>query len=138
LPRWAARLLTEPGQRLYRLVWTGTLASQYHDSAGQAVSLTVTTTEAGSQLPHSLRQQRLSVADRPAHHHGYPGRPGGDLQTRPIRAELKLTGATNGETVYVRTTVTDPFGYTDITTVTLEIVDPNGAAQTVALNPPTG
>jgi hypothetical protein len=35
----------------------------------------------------------------------------------------------------VRTTVTDPFGYTDITTVTLDIVDPNGNIATIALNP---
>jgi hypothetical protein len=34
------------GSGVYRLVWTGGLAAQYHDClAGQAVSLTVTTTE---------------------------------------------------------------------------------------------
>lgn len=45
----------------------------------------------------------------------------------PYPAGIPLSGAFNGQTVYVRTTISDPFGPTDITSVDLTISDPTPA-----------
>jgi uncharacterized repeat protein (TIGR01451 family) len=126
--------LTGPdGNGVYKLVWTGTVAANTTIAAGQAVSLTVTTTEPSLSFrilyDSAAYPSRIDLPTTTVIKAGLV-----EIYSAPYPGGAKLTGATNGETVYVRTTVTDPFGYTDITTVTLEIVDPNGAAQTVALN----
>ncbi len=94
--------------------------------AGQQVVLDVETNEAGvvftvdydsttapSQIglptTTAIAVESIEVYDAP-----YPG---GNL----------LTGAFNGQTVYVRTLVSDPFGPSDITSVDLDISDPSPA-----------
>lgn len=125
--------MTSLGSGLYKLVWTGGLTSKTTVVTGQQISLHVTSSEPSVtfkilydsknypsqlQLPTTtvIDITQLGIYDAP-----YPG---GTL----------ITAAANGQTVYVRATVNDPFGPTDITTTTLTLTDPNGTATTVALN----
>ena len=124
--------LTSLGGGIYRLVWAGALASNTTVPAGQAVSLMVATGEPGvvfsifydsSTYPSKIELPTTTVIDINALGVYDAPYPGGTL----------LTGATNGQVVYVRSTITDPFGASDITTVTLSIVDPSNTTTTVPL-----
>ena len=109
------------------LVWTGTLTSNVTVAAGNAISCVVSNGQAGvsfkvnygsltnaSQilLPTTtvISVQSVGIYDAP-----YPG---GNLQTAPY----------NGQTLYARVVVSDPFGNYDITSLGLAITAPSPSA----------
>ncbi|MCX6029964.1 MAG: hypothetical protein NT169_11800 [Chloroflexi bacterium] len=114
------------------LVWTGSAVSTTVP-AGQAISLTVTSGVTNtfqirydsSTYPSKIQLPTTTVIDVVSLGLYSAAYPGGTL----------LTGATNGDTVYVRAAVTDPFGWSDVPTATLRIYDPNNNLTTVALIP---
>ena len=112
----------DAGNGIYRLDYTGS-ASAATVAAGQAVVATLTTNESGfafqvlydsSTRPSKItlptvdviKVDTLAVYDAP-----YPG-------GNPVAA------AANGQILYVRATVSDPFGAADITSLPLDIYAP--------------
>ncbi|HYD48088.1 MAG TPA: hypothetical protein VEB21_07070, partial [Terriglobales bacterium] len=106
------------------LSWSGVLGSAVTVTAGQAVNLQITTAQAGVTfqvqydsntkpslvaLPTTtvINVDSLAVYDAP-----YPG-------------GASLPSTTNGQTVYIRSTVSDPFGAADITSLDLVVTDPD-------------
>ena len=106
------------------VVWTGNLGSNTTVPAGQAVSLTVTSGVTNTfqirydsaTYPSKIQLPTNTVIDVTALGVYDAAYPGGKL----------LTGGTNGQTVYVRVTASDPFGPTDILSTTLALAGPLG------------
>lgn len=114
------------------LTWTGALASNTTIPAGQALVLTVTNSQAGvgftihydsATKPSQIGLPTTTVIDIPSFGIYDAPYPGGTL----------LTDAPNGQTVYVRTTVSDPFGAADIRQVDVNITDPASGITTIPL-----
>ncbi|MFN8440445.1 MAG: SdrD B-like domain-containing protein [Caldilineaceae bacterium] len=124
--------LTSLGGGIYKLVWSGALASNTTVSTGQQVVLNVVTSEPGvnfyilydsSTYPSQIQLPTTTVIDITSFGIYDAPYPGGTL----------LTGGSNGQTVYVRATVSDPFGATDITSATVALTDPTNVTTTVNL-----
>jgi hypothetical protein len=113
------------------LTWTTTRGTNITAPAGQDISLAVTTAQSGvaftidydSQTKPSLIDlpvstfiniNSLAIYDAPF--------PGGSI----------ITTAAPGSTVYIRSVVSDPFGFADITGMDLTITDPLGGMSTIA------
>ena len=112
------------------LAWSGTLSSNVTVAAGNAISYVISNGQAGVTfkvnygsstngskiaLPTTtvISAQNLGIYDAP-----YPG---GALQTAPY----------NGQTLYARVVVSDPFGSSDITSVGL-VIDGPGTANDIS------
>lgn len=105
------------------LTWTGNLGSDITVPAGQSVVLEITTNqplvEFTIQYDHSTKPSSvefntstfINVSSVQVYNAASPG---GSL----------ITSASPGSVVYVRTTASDPFGSTDITSATNSIVSP--------------
>ncbi|MEZ4868799.1 MAG: SdrD B-like domain-containing protein [Caldilineaceae bacterium] len=114
------------------LTWAGALGSDITLPAAQAVVLEVTSNQSGVafsiQYDSSTKPSKITlptttvinITDFGIYDAPYPG---GAL----------INGATNGETVYVRATVSDPFGTDDIRQLDVEITDPASGVTTVPL-----
>ncbi len=114
------------------IVWTGSLASAYTLAATRTVSLDISTTQASFTfqiaydafaVPSMVRLPASNVIDiteLAVYNAAYAG-------------GTAITNAFNGSTVYVRTTVTDPFGIYDINGVALRITDPAAGNTDVAM-----
>ncbi len=106
------------------LTFGGVLPANRTVLAGEQIEVEITSNEAGATfeiqydsttapsqigLPttSAIAVESIEIYDAPF--------PGGSL----------LTGALNGQTVYVRTTISDPFGPSDITSADLTITDPS-------------
>lgn len=114
------------------LTWSGALASNTTIPAGQAIALAVTSNQSGvsftiqfdsTSKPSQIGLPTTTVIDITSFGLYDAPYPGGNL----------LTDATNGQTVYVRTTVADPFGAADIRQLTVDITSPTGSVTTVPL-----
>lgn len=113
------------------LTWTTTLGSDVTIPAGQAIALNVTTAQSGvaftidydSQTDPSLIDLPVStfinVSSLAMYNAPYPG---GSI----------ITSAIPGSTVYLRGTVTDPFGVSDITGMNISLTSPSGTVTNVA------
>ena len=105
------------------LVWSGVLGSAVTVTAGQTVVLQITTAETATfqiQYDSSTRPSRVSLptttvisVDSLA------------LYDAPYPGGSVVSSTTNGQTVYVRATVSDPFGNADITSLGVLVTDPN-------------
>ena len=112
------------------LVWTGTLSSNVTVAAGNAISYVISNGQSGVSfkvnydsttnaskisLPTTtvISAQNIGIYDAP-----YPG---GALQSAPY----------NGQTLYARVVVSDPFGSQDITSVGL-VIDGPGTANDIS------
>ncbi len=124
--------VTSLGGTIYKVVWVDTLNSATTIAAGQAVNLLVTTSVSGltfkilydsNTYPSRIELPTTTVIEIDAF----------DLYDAAYPDGATLTGGTNGDIVYIRATISDPFGASDITTNTLQITDPNGSASTVTL-----
>ncbi len=113
----------ETGTANDTLVFTGALASAVSLANGDVISMDITTALAGASfqiaydaatVPSMLRLPASNVIDFTQFAVYNAAYPSGSI----------ITNAYNGETVYVRATVTDPFGYYDIHDVALRITDP--------------
>ena len=109
------------------LTWTGALGSNVTIPAGQAVMLEVTNSQSGvtfaiqydsTTKPSKIKLPTTTVIDITSFGIYDAAYPGGAL----------LTGTTNGQTVYVRATVSDPFGAADIRQLDVTLTDPTGSA----------
>ena len=114
------------------LQWSGTLASAVTVPSGQAIILTVDASGLATGNTFQIQYDsnaKPSEIDLPTttvinvnsvgvYDAAYPG---GSV----------ITGANNGQHVYVRTVVSDPFGPADITSLSLTITDPNNGTSTV-------
>lgn len=115
------------------LTWTGTLGSSVTVPAGEEITLVITTNESAVafqidydsdtkpskiQLPTEtfINVDAFAVYDAP-----YPG---GSI----------ITSENTNSTVYIRSMVSDPFGFDDITGMDIEFTDSNGFMSTVAAN----
>jgi hypothetical protein len=126
-------VLTNPSYNsiLGLLTWTGSLPSEITVPAGQAIELEISSAEAGVTFTIDYDSQtKPSKIDLPTNTYiditslamynaAYPG---GTL----------ITAANAGSTVYVRSIVTDPFGYDDITSEELLITLPGGGTSNVS------
>jgi len=118
---------------VYKLEWTTTLGAQQKVLAGKSIVTRITTNQAnltfavlyGSktrpssvQLPTNtyIRVDSLAVYDAAS--------PDGVVLPNPV----------NGQTVYIRPSISDPFGYTDIISASLAIRSPLNVVSTVTLN----
>ncbi len=114
------------------LGWSGNLPTNVNFSIGQTTFLVITSAQSGVSfsvqynsaskpsavsLPTTtvISLDQLGLYDAP-----YPG---GNL----------LTDATNGQTVYIRATASDPFGAADVTALSVVSVNPGGYAFTTNL-----
>ena len=96
------------------LTWTSTLASDVTVPVGQAIALVVTSAQAGVTFTIQFDSQTkpskielpvstfISVADMNVYNAAYPG-------------GTVIDGGVAGSTYYIRATVSDPFGFADIT-----------------------
>ena len=119
--------VTDLGSGIFRLDWIDVISSDTTVSAGEQVELEINTTEPGvsfeilydsSTYPSKIllptttviviHVDTLGAYDAP-----YPG-------------GSPVTDAQNGATLYIRATVSDPFGTDDITDLDLSISDPCG------------
>jgi hypothetical protein len=112
------------------LTWTGTLPSDVTIPTGNAIILDVTSGQAGvtfkidydSQTKPSLIElpvtTYIDITSLAMFDGAYPG--GSVLST-----------AANASTVYLRSTVTDPFGFSDITGLDIKITAPGGGVTNV-------
>ncbi|TAD81659.1 MAG: DNRLRE domain-containing protein, partial [Bacteroidetes bacterium] len=112
------------------LTWTTTLGSDVTVPAGQAISLDITTAQSGvafiidydSQAKPSLIDLPVSSYINIASLDFYnAANPGGSI----------ITSANGASTVYLRSNVTDPFGFADITGMDISITAPGGAVSSV-------
>ena len=112
------------------LTWTTTLGSDVTIPAGQAISLDITTAQSGvafridydSQTkPSKITLPVTTYIDMTALAMYDAAYPGGSISST----------ATNGSTVYLRSTVTDPFGADDITGLDISILAPGGGTTNV-------
>jgi uncharacterized repeat protein (TIGR01451 family) len=123
--------VTDLGSNIYRLDWIDVISSAATVLAGEQVELKIATSEPGVTfeilydsntypskvlLPTTtvivIHVDTLGVYDAP-----YPG-------------GSPITDAVNGATLYLRATVSDPFGTDDITDLDLSISDPCGGGPT--------
>lgn len=105
------------------LSWSGALVADETVAAGEAVSVEITTAVAGVEFEIEYDNATkpslvslpttsvISISDIAVH-------------DAPYAANSPIVGGFNGQTVYIRTTVTDPFGHADITSLDLEIDGP--------------
>lgn len=115
------------------LTWTSTLPSNVNIPAGQAISLAVTTAEpmAVFRLDYDS-QTKPSKIELPVSN--YIDITSLDFYNAPFPGGSIISSANNGATVYLRATVSNPFGTGDITGMDLNIspLGINVAATSVA------
>lgn len=113
------------------LNWIAAVSSLTTLPAGQAVELEVIVNETGyvfeilydsDSAPSKIDMETTTVISVDAF----------EIYNAPYAGGTVIAGATNGDVVYVRATVSDPFGTYDITGLDLEITDPLSA--TTSLN----
>jgi hypothetical protein len=127
--------VTSESGNIYKVTWEATLGSNTTIATGEAVSLDITDNDAS--LDFQLRYDGSGT---------YASKI--DLSTDTViditdigiydasgdgNGNL-ITSATDGDTVYLRVTVTDPFGEEDITGLDLVISDPSGSITNVSLD----
>ena len=117
----------------YKLEWTGTIASSTSLTTNQQLTTRITSTISGLtfnvlygsstypsrvELPTTtvIKVESLTLYDAPD--------PDGVVLPNPA----------NGQTVYIRAVVSDPFGPADISSATLNITDPASAVSTITLD----
>ena len=119
--------VTDLGSDIYRLDWAAVISSDTTVLAGEQFELEVSNNEAGlgfeilydsSTYPSKILLPTttvivIDVATLAAYDAPYPG-------------GSPVTDAQNGATLYLRATVSDPFGTDDITDLDLSIIDPCG------------
>ncbi|MEO1258229.1 MAG: DNRLRE domain-containing protein [Bacteroidota bacterium] len=108
-----------------RLVWSQILSSNYTLPAGDAVSLEITQNDSGYSFDIEYDSEtKPSKIDLPT-------QTVIEIEELAIYDSSYIEGeviidAENGETVYIRTTVSDPFGPEDVTSLDLTITAPSG------------
>lgn len=107
------------------MIWSSILGSNYTLPAGEKVSLEIIKNDAGYSFdieydsetkPSKIdlpTQTIINVEELAVYDSLYPN-------------GLVNMGAENGETVYIRTTVSDPFGPEDVTSLDLVVTSPSG------------
>ncbi len=115
------------------LTWTGTLPSDVTIPAGQAIVLDITNAQNGvaylieydSQTkPSKINLPVSTYIDITSHQPYTAPYPGGSVISGPVVA---------GTTLYVRTVVTDPFGFGDITGLNLTITPPGSTVASTSV-----
>ncbi|WP_040549672.1 carboxypeptidase regulatory-like domain-containing protein [Pedosphaera parvula] len=105
------------------LAWMGTLTTNVTVPPGQAITLWVTNNEAAASFsiqydsttkPSAINLPTTTIINIDAL----------DLYDAPYPAGNPINSAFNGQTVYVRSSVSDPFGSYDVTHAHLSITDP--------------
>jgi uncharacterized repeat protein (TIGR01451 family) len=113
------------------LTWTGTLGSDVTVPAGQAIVLAVTSTETGATFKIDYDSQtKPSAISLPVT--TYINIDSKDVYDAAYSGGSIVTSGLSGSTVYARATVSDPFGFSDITGLDLQITPPTGGPTTVA------
>lgn len=108
------------------LSWSGTLSSNVTLPAGEEVSLDITTNEQNVEFQIEYDSQtKPSKILLPTN--TVINISGIEFYDAPYPEGTQITSAVNGETVYVRINVEDPFGSSDITSTDLSIVASNGS-----------
>ena len=117
------------------LTWTTTLGSAVTIPAGQAVGLDIATTQSGVSFKIDYNSAAkpskitlptstfINVSNLSVYSAGYPG-------------GVVIANAPQGGSSYVRVTVTDPFGATDISSVNLTVTDPSSSVTIATLTNP--
>ncbi|MBX3010174.1 MAG: DUF11 domain-containing protein [Caldilineaceae bacterium] len=114
------------------LSWTGAVASNITIPAGQALGLTIASNQSNvsftiqydsSSKPSQIKLPTTTVIDITDF----------ALYDAPYPGGNRVTDATNGQTLYIRTTVSDPFGPADIRQVDVMLTAPTGGTTTIPL-----
>lgn len=118
--------LTNPTYSGGLITWTGTLASNVTVPAGQAISLKITTATNGVTFRIDYDSQtKPSKIDLPVS--TYINVLSLNVYTAAYPGGMMVTSGTGSTTKYIRATVTDPFGSSDITALNVKIT-PNGSS----------
>ncbi|WP_367392859.1 DNRLRE domain-containing protein [Lewinella sp. LCG006] len=113
------------------LTWTGTLGSDLTVPAGQSITLDITTAQSGVAFTIDYDSQTdPSLIDLPVS--TFININSLDIYDAPFPGGSLITQAAPGSTVYVRSVVSDPFGFNDITGQDILITEPGGGTSTVA------
>ena len=114
------------------LTWTTTLGSDVTVPAGQAVVLDVITAQSGVsfqiQYDAQTKPSKITLPTTTVIDVNTIG-----VYTAAYSGGTSAISAINGETVYIRSTVTDPFGTADITAMNLRIINPSGDQSLVTM-----
>ena len=111
--------------------WTGTIGSDVTVPASGAVVLDITTAQSGVAFKIDYDSQtKPSKIDLPVS--TYIDITAMNMYNAPYPGGSIITNANNGGTVYLRATVTDPFGFNDITALDIAILNPNGSTTNVS------
>ena len=102
------------------LNWTGTIPTDITIPSGQAITLTVLTNQSGVRFnllyDSNLRPSRINILTST-----YIDIVSHQLFNAPFPGGTAITNYTPGDLVYVRTVVTDPFGFNDINSLGITI-----------------
>lgn len=105
------------------LTWTGTLGTDVTVPLGQTISLDVTTNQAGVSFKIDYDSQtKPSKIELPVS--TFVNITELNVYLAPYANLTILTNVLSGTTRYIRATVTDPFGYNDITGVNFTVTPP--------------
>ncbi len=105
------------------LTWTATLGADVTIPAGQSIALDITTSQAGvSFIIDYDSQTKPSKIDFPVS--TYINVNSVVVYNAPYPGGTIATNALGGSTMYIRSTVTDPFGFADITGLNVTITPP--------------
>ncbi len=115
------------------LTWTGNLGADVTVPSGQAISLDITTTELGVSftIDYDSQTKPSKVAFQVS---TYINVSAVGLYTGAYPGGSSVTNAMAGTTRYIRTTVTDPFGFADITAVNVTITPPGTVVASTAVS----
>ena len=127
-----ATMLTATNNSGGTLVWTSTLVSNATIPAGSAITLDVTNRESGVSFQvdydSSTKPSVISLPTTTIINVDSLG-----LYTGAYPSATVAGSANNGQTIYVRVAVSDPFGSYDVNHLTLAVTDPSLGVSTVTL-----
>ena len=106
-----------------RLEWSTTLGSSYTLPAGDTISIEITNNESNAnftiEFDSETKPSRIDLPTETVIEHVSL-----DVHDLSYSGNEIITGSYNGDTVYIRAEVSDPFGFEDITSQDLTITDP--------------
>ena len=112
------------------LTWTTTLPSDITIPEGQAIALDITTSQSGVTFKIDYDSQtKPSLIDLPVS--TYIDINSNGMYNAPYPGGTLISNAQNSTTGYLRSVVSSPFGFNDISALNIDILKPNGITESV-------
>lgn len=116
------------------MTWSTTLGSVYTLPAGDTIKVDFTKNDSGYsfdiEFDSQTKPSRIDLPTKTVIQFQSL-----DVHDAPYSENEIITGSYNGDTVYIRTVVIDPFGFEDITSQDLTITDPAGGMTMISAIP---